>query len=144
MKRIFISFLAMLAFVLTAQADDKPIAADQLPAAAKKFVEQYYPNEKISFASKDDDFIRPDYQVILSNSSKIEFTHAGEMKSVESFQGAIPNGIIPSAIINYIKTQFPDTFCREFEIGRRDYEVKLSNNLELKFDKNFNLLEIDN
>jgi hypothetical protein len=31
----------------------------------------------------------------------------------------------------------------EYDIDRLSYEVKLSNRMEIKFDRNFNIIEID-
>ena len=36
-----------------------------------------------------------------------------------------------------------DAYFVEYELTKKHYEVKLSNNLELKFSKNYNLMEID-
>ena len=42
-----------------------------------------------------------------------------------------------------VKATYPDAVITEYEIGRRHYEIKLSNRLELKFNRNFALVEID-
>lgn len=145
MKKMMMSLLVLSAFLfsLVGFAGEKPITKDQLPQKAQSFIEQYYPAEKISYSLKEDDFFKPDYQVLLTNGVKLEFKNSGELKSIESRSIAIPDGIIPPAIISYIKTQFPDTDCREYEIDKRGYEISLSNRLELKFNKNFQLVELD-
>ena len=42
-----------------------------------------------------------------------------------------------------VKTYYPDARITEYEIERRHYDVKLSNRLELKFNRNFTLIGID-
>ena len=55
---------------------------------------------------------------------------------------------LPAAAQKFIKAHFPDSkisYAKIIKIDRdrRDYEVSLSNRLELTFDMKFNLVEID-
>jgi len=52
--------------------------------------------------------------------------------------------IIPAAIQKYVTTHYPDAKVLKIERDKKDYEVKLSNRTELKFDLKFNLIDIDN
>ena len=142
MKRFF-SFLAGICFfTLIASADDRPVTYEQLPAPAKTFINEYYSGVKVSFVSKDDDFVRPDYSVMLSNGVKLEFRSSGALKSVSCSKG-IDASIIPEPIRDYVNLHYPGTGYVEYEVGRRTYEVVLANRLELKFNSNFNLIELD-
>ena len=51
--------------------------------------------------------------------------------------------IVPVQIREYVRKNFPETKFVKIEKGYRDYEVKLTNRLELTFDQNFNLVDID-
>ena len=51
--------------------------------------------------------------------------------------------IIPAAIQKYVTTNYPDAKILKIERDKKDYEVKLSNRTELKFDLKFNLIDID-
>ena len=44
----------------------------------------------------------------------------------------------------YKITNYPDTKVLKIERDKKEYEVKLSNRVELKFDLKFNLIDIDN
>ena len=46
--------------------------------------------------------------------------------------------------VEAVKGYYPDAKILEYEVGRRSYEVKLSNRIELKFNTRFNVIEIDN
>ena len=48
MKKIFSIIAISMAFAMTANADDRPVVFEQLPLAAKSFIKQYYPEDKIS------------------------------------------------------------------------------------------------
>lgn len=143
MKRIIALFAISLALLSTARADDKPVTFDQLPVPAQSFIAENYPADKISYAVIDDDLIRPDYTVVLVSGVKIEFDNDGSLEKISSKQNGIPAEIIPVQIREYVRHHYPDAAYVEYEIGRRSYEVTLSNRMELKFSKNFALVEID-
>lgn len=142
MKRIFTIIAVALTSVQMSKADDRPVTFSQLPAAAQTFINTNYSGEKISYATVDDDFIRPDYNVMLANGVKIQFENSGALEKIESRAG-IPEELIPVQIRDYVKLHYPDVIFVEYEIGKRTYEVKLSNRLEIKFNRNFNVIEID-
>lgn len=144
MKRIIITIAIVLASVTIAKADDRPVTFDQLPKAAQTFINTNFPKDKVSFATVDDDIIAPDYEVALVSGVMMQFRNDGSLESIKSRTGNIPAGIIPQQIINGAKEYFPDATIIEYEIDRLSYEVKLSNRMELKFDRNFNVIEIDN
>lgn len=143
MKRFLILMACVLGTVSLAKADDKPVTVDQLPQAARTFLNVNFPDDKISFATKDDDLIRPDYQVVLASGVMVKFNNAGDLEEIESRGKEIPDGIIPIQIVEMVKGHYPDVMITGYEVGRRTYEVKLSNRIELKLDKNFNVIEID-
>lgn len=126
-----------------AKADDRPVTVDQLPQAARTFLNVNFPDDKISFATKDDDLIRPDYQVVLASGVMVKFNNAGDLEEIESRGKEIPDGIIPIQIVEMVKGHYPDVMITGYEVGRRTYEVKLSNRIELKLDRNFNVIEVD-
>ena len=52
--------------------------------------------------------------------------------------------IIPAPIKKYVETNYPEAKVLSIERDRYDYEVKLSNFWEIKFDMNFNVIDMDN
>lgn len=143
MKRFLIVLTCVLGTMSLAKADDRPVTVDQLPQAARTFLNVNFPDDKISFATKDDDLIRPDYQVVLASGVMVKFNNAGDLEEIESRGKEIPDGIIPIQIVEMVKGHYPDVMITGYEVGRRTYEVKLSNRIELKLDRNFNVIEID-
>lgn len=143
MKRFLILMACVLGTMSLAKADDKPVTVDQLPQAARTFLNVNFPDDKISFATKDDDLIRPDFQVVLASGVMVKFNNAGDLEEIESRGKEIPDGIIPIQIVEMVKGHYPDVMITGYEVGRRTYEVKLSNRIELKLDRNFNVIEVD-
>ena len=57
---------------------------------------------------------------------------------------AVPVAVVPEAIKKYVATNYPDAKMLKIERDKHDYEVKLSNGWEIKFDMQFNVIDIDN
>lgn len=144
MKKIM-SVLAVLFLALNVACanEDRPIQVEQLPAAAQKFIKAHFPDSKISYAKIDDKLVYKEYEVMFADGVKIEFNGDGEWKDVDCKFGAVPAAIIPKKIASYVAKNYPDAKIIKIDRDRRDYEVSLSNRLELTFDMKFNLLEID-
>ena len=142
MKKFFVLLAVSLASLSIMKADDRPVTFAQLPAPAQAFINTNYPDDKVSYATVDDDFIRPDYTVRLASGVKIDFEHSGALDNIESRAG-IPEKIVPVQILEYVKAHHPEAIVTGYDIGKRTYEVKLSNRLELKFNSSFHLVEVD-
>ncbi len=142
MKRIFTFIAIAIASVSIAKAGDKPVAFAQLPAAAQSFISSVLSTEKISFATVDDDFIRPDYTVMFVSGTKVQFKNNGSLEKIESRDG-VPSDLVPDQIRDFVKLHYPEAVITGYEIDRKSYEVELSNRMDLKFNKYFNLVEID-
>ena len=83
------------------------------------------------------------YEVIFTSSSKVEFLKNGDWKEVDCKYSTVPAAIIPQQIAQYVFQYYPDTSVVQIDRDKRDYEVKLTNGLELTFDLKFNLIDID-
>lgn len=57
---------------------------------------------------------------------KVEFDKAGEWKEVRCRQSEVPAQVVPEAIRNYVKTNYPDARILEIEFDHNEYEIKLS------------------
>jgi hypothetical protein len=143
MKRTLITLALVLVTFAIVKADDRPVTFNQLPRAAQTFINTNYPDEKVAFATVDDDFIRPDYHVALVSGVMLQFEHGGSLEKIETRNGNIPAGIIPFQIIDMVKQYYPEAQITEYEIGKRSYEVKLSNRMEMKFNTKFQIIELD-
>lgn len=142
MKNVFVILVISLASSVFAYADDRPVTFSQLPVAAQTFINDTYPGEKVSYATVDDDFIRPDYTVVLASGVRVQFENDGRLEKIEAKTG-VPDKVVPVQIKAYIRMHYPDALIVEYEVGKRSYDVKLANRLEFKFNRNFNLIEVD-
>ncbi|HIZ88223.1 MAG TPA: PepSY-like domain-containing protein [Candidatus Coprenecus pullistercoris] len=145
MKKFMILAASLLLFSVTsAYADnDRPIQFNQLPAAAQQFVNTYFPDQKVSFAKEERDFMEVSYEVMFTNSIKIEFTGSGEWKEVKCKYSTLPEGIVPQPIVDYVNASFPGVSIYAIERGYRTVEVNLTNGLELTFNSSYELVDMD-
>ena len=134
----------LLLSVTSARADhDRPIQFNQLPAAAQEFINTYFANEKVSFAKEERDFMEVRYEVMFTNSIKIEFYKDGKWKEIDCKYSVLPEGIVPEQIATYVNSNFPGVKIHAIDRDRRDIEVELTNGLELTFDLYYNLIDMD-
>lgn len=146
MKRlsiILMSLFALLATTVMKASGDKPIQPNQLPTTAQEFLKTHFADQKILLAKIDTEVLTKNYEVVLENGTQIDFDGKGRWETVDCGTSAVPTSIIPSAIASYVKATYPDAFVVKIDKDTREYEVELSNRIELTFDKKFNLTDID-
>lgn len=142
MKKIIMIIAIAFAASVAMHADDRPVEYKRVPSAARTFITANFPGEKVTYSTKDDDLVRPDYHVRLDSGVLMTFDHSGSLEKIQTQKG-VPAGIVPVQITDYVKLHYPDAVVIEYEVDRRSYEVKLSNRMELKFNSNWHLVEID-
>lgn len=145
MKKLLFLLVCLFTLNGVAKADnDKPIQVNQMPQTAQQFIKQHFSDQKIAMAKMESGFFDKSYKAIFTNGNKVEFDKSGNWKEVDCKYNAVPAAIIPLTIRNYVKTNYPEAKVLKIEKDKKDYELKLSNRIELKFDLQFNLIDIDN
>ena len=127
----------------SALADDKAIDFSQLPAAAQSFIQSDFSTSEISFITKDTELLDTTYDVHFTDGTKVEFNSKGEWKEISCKKSEINLKYVPKQILSTVGSKWPKAEIRKIERYKQGYEIELSNRLELKFDKKFRLLEID-
>lgn len=146
MRKIFVCLLVVLmSLSLPIQADNNvPIKFNQLPKTAQQLVQKYFKNEKVVMVIKEKDWLDVSYAVQFQSGSKIEFAKDGNWKELSTRGKSLPLSLIPSGIKTFVKTHYPEAKIINIEKDdRNEYEVKLSNRNEIKFDKNYNVIDMD-
>ena len=123
--------------------NDKVISKNQLPAQAQSFLNENFAGSGISYAKLETDFFERSYEVMLSDGTKLEFTNKGNWKEVDCRYSEVPEAIIPAPVKKYISDNYEGSKVLKIERDSRGYDVKLSNRLELKFNKDFEIVDID-
>lgn len=146
MKRIGIILIGLTLMTNMACADNDKVTnnINELPQVSRTFLNNYFNGNKVSHIKIDKDlFLVDSYDVILTDGTSVEFNRDGEWKEVKSFQQNIPDTLIPAEIRQYVSQNYPGQKIMTVERGKRKVSVDLANGLELKFDLNGNLIDID-
>lgn len=145
MKKIFVSAALLFAGITASFAGDRerPITLDKLPAAAQEFLAANFKDLTLAYAVEDPKFIGSEYEVIYTDRTEVEFDSDGAWTSVGSRYAAVPADIVPEQIKSYVAQTFPNQQVRKIERKRYSWEIELSNGLEIEFDKQFNVTDID-
>ena len=143
MKRFILSFSLLLLCVGVACASpDRPISKEQLPATAHQFLRDYFPSAEVTAAHEDGDIVRREYDVMLDDGTHIEFAADGRWLEIESRE-ALPRGIVPPSIVTYTAKHYPSLTIHRIERSRREWVVSLSNGVEIRFNRRFSVISID-
>ncbi len=134
MKRtLTLMFAAIVAAVSVCSYAGTKINPSELPASAQTFISKYFSDEEIKKAEKEKGRRGMEYEVEFLSGAEIDFTETGEWKEIKAARGnSIPNQIIPPAITKYVAANFEGLSIVEISHKRGGYEVKLSNETELK------------
>ena len=146
MKKLMLITLSILTLgTFTASADtDRAITVEQLPQKSQQFIKQYFPNEKVAYAKEERDFLETKYEVVFVNSAKLEFQKNGEWKDVDCVKGtAVPSALIPAKITGHIEKEFSGKTIRSISRDKKEYELELSDGMEVKYDLNGNFIGVD-
>ena len=144
MKKLLLLLVCLFTFQAVVKANaDKPIKVAQLPQSAQQFIKSHFGNSKVAIAKMETDWLDKSYDVIFTDGNKLEFDKQGNWKEINCKYSAVPAGVIPAQILKYVSENYPDAKVLKIERDKKDYEVKLSNRWELKFDLQFNLIDID-
>ena len=119
------------------------ILDDSKPEIERIFVKQYFKNRTVSLAKKDVDLGSTSFDVVLNSGTKIEFNAKGEWKEVDCAPAAVPAALIPAAIAKYVKANYANLKIVKIERDAAGYDIELSNDVDLQFDKQGNFVRID-
>lgn len=134
----------MLVLVLTMSMammadNDRVITFDQLPAQAQTLLKTHFANKVPLIVTVDWD----DYTVMYQSGEKVEFDKKGNWKNINCKASGVPADLIPEQIKANVEQTFPGATVIKLDRDRRGYDVKLNNGMEIEFNKNFQMVDID-
>ena len=117
------------------------VGVQQLPSPAQEVITKCFADKQLLTILKE----RGEYEVIFNTGEKIEFNKKGEWTEISCHTTQVPDILIPNPIKMRIMADFSNTRIVKIDRSRngKKYEVKLSNGLEVEFDKNFNVKKVD-
>ena len=139
-----IAICCMVSCNMVANAgNDKPIAVNALPVKAQTLLSNHFNNQKVMLATIESGVVSRSYDVVLQNGTKLEFDKKGNLTEIDCKQGTVPDQLIPQAIRNYLMDNYAGQSVKKIEMNKNEYEVELTNGLDLTFNKHFQLIDID-
>ena len=143
-RMLMIAICCMVSCNMVANAgNDKPISVKALPTKAQTLLTKHFSNQKVVLATIESNVIGKNYDVVLKNGTKLEFDKKGNLTEIDCKQGTVPTQLIPQAIKNYLKANYARQSVKKIELNKNEYEVELTNGLDLTFNKHFQLIDID-
>jgi len=109
----------MILGVISASAiiplDKYSINRKDLPQAAREMLDENFPKAKVSMIKVDKHLLkRTDYDVKLTNGTKIEFSNKGRWTLVDCKKKSVPESLVPKAIRSNVAKNIP---------GRKDQQI---------------------
>ncbi|WP_295731979.1 PepSY-like domain-containing protein [uncultured Muribaculum sp.] len=144
-KRIIMGVAIAMAGVFTASASDtfsRDIST--LPTVARELIAKHF-KANVSLIKVDKTLGHIDeYDVVLTDGTEISFDNKGNMKEVETSEAkAVPKGLVPAAITNYVASSHKGQHIVSLERKRSGWEVELSNGIDIRFDKEGRFVRYD-
>ena len=144
LRILMIAICCMVSCNMVANAgNDKPISVNALPAKAQTLLSQHFNGQKVMLATIESGVVSRSYDVVLQNGTKLEFDKKGNLTEIDCKQATVPAKLIPQAIRNYLKENYPAQAVKKIEMNKTEYEVELANGLDLTFNKHFQVIDID-
>ena len=131
--------VAQQAPVENAQPQAAPQAA--APDAIVNFINSNFSGATINGTERDNE--DGEIDVYLSDGSKVEFTANNEWKKISCPGKGVPSALLPTAITNYVKSNYNSALIYKIEKNYNTYEVQLNNGVELHFGSNGQFLGMD-
>lgn len=147
MKNLILTAVLLCTSLFSAFADknnDRPITFAELPQAAQIFLNTHFSDLTVAFVVEETKFLGKEYEVVYTDRTEVDFNGSGEWENVERKYSAVPDAIVPQAILDFVAaSQFSNMYIRAIERNAYTWEIELANGLEIKFDKNFKVIGYD-
>jgi len=112
MKTFAVTLIMMLAAAGAAHAglfDKYSINREDLPEQAREMLDEHFPKKKVSMVKTDKHLLKKaDYDVKLTDGTKIEFNSKGAWTSVDCGKKAVPETLLKSSMKRYVTKNHPD------------------------------------
>lgn len=145
-KKLFALVVTLLSVNLFACDDGEReiVEFSLLPQEAQTFVNTHFSDKQVSVVFHDKEVGDHDYEVIFTDSASIDFDKKGRWTEVEDRDvDGVPVAIYPESIVAYLNAHHAGSRVVKVNKDKRDYEVELSNDIDLVFDLDGKFLRYD-
>lgn len=137
--------LFTIAFASVSCEKEKIVGTDDLPAIGSTFLKEHFNNVTVLSVTKEKEgFSGTEYKVLLDNRTEVKFDKNGNWKEVDGANNiAIPTTFILPVIVDYVTEKYPNADFNSIEKDNGNFDVELTNELELVFNSQGDFLRID-
>ena len=146
MKKILVAAVLLFAGIASTFAGDRerPIAVDKLPAVAQQFLAAHFKGADRGLRGGGPEVHRLGVRSDLYGPDRSGFPFRRRVVLRGRKYEAVPASVVPAQIQEYVaKSNFPNQYIRKIERNKYTWEIELSNGLEIKFDRQFNVIGFD-
>ncbi|MFI3314307.1 MAG: PepSY-like domain-containing protein [Rikenellaceae bacterium] len=147
MRQLFLALTTIIAIAFSLSSCEKEtesiVDSATLPTAALNTINEHFDEDNIMLVTYDKALFDKEYTVVLTDGTVIDFNKSGSWESVKSTITGVPTSIIPTPINEYIASNYSDKLVVELDKDSTGYEVKLDNQIELKFNLSGVLTGVD-
>lgn len=137
MKKLLLTLVTLLMTVTAANAfiDSYTLNREKLPEEAREMLTEHFPKAKVSMIKVDRHLLKKtDYDVKLTNGTKIEFSNKGKWKSVDCGKKELPETLVPKTVRNYVSKNFSDLKIVSIKKRNAGYDIGLSDGVSHRFN----------
>lgn len=137
MRKILLLLVMIIASTGVSYAffDSYTISRDKLPEKAREMLDEHFPKAKVSMIKVDKHLLKKtDYDVKLTNGTKIEFSNAGKWTSVDCKKREVPEKLVPRTIRNHVGKNYSEATIVKIVKKSAGYEIGLSDGSQLKYN----------
>ena len=138
MRKLMLTLLAVIFCVAVSEAsifDKYTFKRENLPEEAQAMLDEHFPKGKVALIKVDKHLLKKtDYDVQLTNGTKIEFSNKGKWTSVNCGKREVPEALVPSAVRRYVSKNFSGKSVTGITKRNIGYDVILSDGTEHRFN----------
>jgi len=142
-KTLLMAILVVMSCLNACTARDQLITFAQLPEAGQQLVQANFDVNNIAYVKMDVEFLGKEYEVRFNDGTELDLEGDGSLKKVDCKYQAVPVALVPEIVRQQIAAQFPQAVIVEWGKDDWGWKAELNNKLELKFNRSFELIGLD-
>ena len=133
---------AILSFSSCDKEDEVAISPSAISNEVQAFLDSHFQGIEIQYVIQERERRSYDYEMRLSDGTRIEINSNGDWMEVENYNKGVPASVIPGKILEYVNQNYPNTTIVDIERDRQ-IDIKLKNGVELIFSLDGEFIRMD-
>lgn len=138
LKNIPAFLIAFVLIIALSSCDkDEKINIEQLPNAGQFFIKDHFAGQKVISITKEEEAMEGiEYEARLDNGVVVTFDKDGNWTEVDAPDNvSLPTTFIVDSIVDYVGSEYPNIGINSIDKVNRGFDVELTNDVDLEFDR---------